>query len=184
VAIIEPGSITSGLDPQAIKLTGEGLLGETFDRANASTVDTNPSGTLWLGGIPLAAGLTLTNICVIVQTAGVGMTHAVCALYGPTFSLLAQTTDVPATWQSTGIKVMPLTAQFTTTQTGLHYIGTWSTFATSTPTFIATTMGASFQGLGAIGSGQRRSAFQTGVAALPNPAVPAGYALMLWNGVS
>jgi len=91
--------------------TDLGLLGMSHDTAPSSTGTVLPTaGLVNVTRIYLRASVSITNVCLIVGTAGVTLTAGqnFAALFQGT-TLLGVTADQATNWQSTGYKVMALT---------------------------------------------------------------------------
>lgn len=160
----------------SILLAGQGLVSEVFDRGLVVSGITPAADSLRLSGMPLRAGMLITNLVAIVITVGVDMTHTWFALYSPTFALVAQTADTPAVFQSPDVRSLALTAPVVVPTSGLYYAAMLGSTATSMPQLVGTYATAdSFLGIGA---GQFRAGRQSGLAALPDPAVPVGSSLL------
>jgi len=166
-------------------IAGEGLKGETYDRALATGAVALTSGTLRACSCALAAGTQITAMIGGATVAGVGMTHGWYLVWDRTLALVAQTADVPASFQATGLIQVNLTATFTPAYTGLYLLGILCTTGTSMPTMLGSSTGggAGTASLTTIGSGLRRQGQQAGLAAPPNPLVPADVAASVWLGV-
>jgi hypothetical protein len=118
-------------------------LAQTFDRRYINGTLAPASGTMYVSGIFLPAGMTITNI--VLYTGGTGVTTNTnnwAALYAldPSTTVLKfmaqSTTDASGTDYAANTKVTKaLSAAQTTTYTGLHYIA-WMQ-AASTPALIA-----------------------------------------------
>jgi|SRR6185436_9375768 len=99
-------------------------IAETFPRILASGVFT-PTTAHWNAtAIYLPAGLKVSGITFFAQTAlGTG-THQWFGLWNSSLALLRGTADDTSTAWATGTaKRLALTSAFTTTYTGLHYVG-------------------------------------------------------------
>jgi hypothetical protein len=156
------------LDREAYLLNGQGLVAQTFDRANAAGSVTTVSGTARYIGLPLIAGTLLTNGVAFVTGTGSGMTHGWLALYDSSGNLLAQTADSPATYNSTGLKVVALTAPFTVLTDGYYYACFLGTTGTSMPAMLGGQVSSTLTEL-EVGTGKARHGAQTGLSALANP---------------
>ena len=166
-------------------ITGEGLKGEAYDRALATGAVALTSGTLRAVSCPLAAGTQIAAVIGGATVAGVGMTHGWYLIWDRTLALVAQTADVPASFQATGLIQVALTATYTVPTTGVYLLGVLCTTGTSMPTMLGSSTGggAGTNILTTIGSGLRRQGQQAGLAAPPNPLVPADVAASVWLGV-
>jgi hypothetical protein len=172
-----------GSNPSSISLAAQNLIAETIDRALISTTAANVSGSLAGGSMPLRAGQVVTNLLVGVQTAGVGMTHGSLALYDLAGNLLRSTADVPATFQTTGLKTIALTSTYTQSADGLVYAACFLTTGTSMPSlFACPTSSTTMEGQ--IAGGAFRTVFQSGLATQPNPATFGAASPLVWVGAT
>lgn len=133
-----------GKTRSGLRITGS--LFETFSRAGASFVNTATitSGTLRMDAIDLPAGLLITSISYMSgATALITGSNQWFALFGNARNKLAITADDTSTaWAANTVKTLTLTAPFTTTYSGLHYLGA-VVVAVTVPTFFGLTVGAS-----------------------------------------
>lgn len=108
-------------------LAPTGALAETVPRAGGTLVNSGylVSGRLHLVAINLAKGTTVTSISFMSGTqAAVAPTAQWFALYDSAYALLRQTADDTSTaWGASTVKTLALTSTFTTTYSGLHYLG-------------------------------------------------------------
>jgi hypothetical protein len=114
-----------------------GALYETFDRCLCDEVNTAllSSGRLSLVAIYLPAGTTVNSISFWSATTAAGTpTNQIFGLYDSSFNLLRSTTnDTTTAWAANSRKTLSLTSSFTTTYSGIHYLGLMVT-ATTVPT--------------------------------------------------
>lgn len=114
-----------------------GAVSETIPRMLVSEANLSAltSGTLHLTAIYLQAGQVCTSISYFSATTAAGTpTNKIFGLFDNTRALLANTNnDTTAAWAANTIKTLDLTAPFTATYTGLHYVGIMVT-ATTVPT--------------------------------------------------
>ncbi|MFD8072147.1 glycosyl hydrolase family 28-related protein [Streptomyces sp. NPDC059718] len=117
---------------------------ETFSRLQASTAVTLVSGQLFLSGILLPKGQVVSNLSYLSDTtAAVSPTHWWFALLDSSLNLLAVTANQTTTaWAASTLKTLPVAtiasgaaSSFTTTYTGLHYIGVMVA-ASTVPTLV------------------------------------------------
>lgn len=104
-----------------------GVTYQNFDRYSAANGTATPtSGTMRLSGIWLPAGIVVTSISFLsigALTAGTSP-HLWVALYDSSCNLLRQSADdTSPTWAANTLKTFSLASTFTTTYTGLHYVG-------------------------------------------------------------
>lgn len=119
------------------KFTITGQLYERFDRSLCDEVNTAAlaSGRLSLAAIYLPAGVALSNISFFsATTAANAPTNQIFGLFDISRNLLRATNnDTTTAWAANSLKTLALTSGFTTTYSGLHYIGIMVT-ATTVPT--------------------------------------------------
>lgn len=110
---------------------------ETVDRDMCYEVNTAvlSSGRLSLQAIWLPAGITINSISFwSATTAGATLTNQLFGLYDNNLNRLATSASDGATaWAANSRKTLALTTPFTTTYTGLHYLGIMVA-ATTVPT--------------------------------------------------
>lgn len=114
-----------------------GALYETFDRNLCDEVNTSllSSGRLSLQAIWLPAGVTINSISFwSATTAGATLTNQLFGLYDSSLNLLrSSSNDTSTAWAANSKKTLSLTSAFTTTYSGLHYLGIMVA-ATTVPT--------------------------------------------------
>jgi hypothetical protein len=123
-----------------------GALASTIPRqgTNIGNVSLLTSGTMALTAIELQKGTVVTNISYHSATTATNTPTAWWfALYTADRALCAQTADQTSTaWGANTLKTLALTAPFTTTYTGLHYVGIM--VAASTPPTLYAQVGAAY----------------------------------------
>lgn len=84
------------------------------------------AGVLHLVRIRRVPATTITNLLIMVATAGSGLTAGQCfgALYTAAGALVAQTVDQAAAWASLGLKTMALSSP-QAVAAGDYYVGLW-----------------------------------------------------------
>lgn len=114
-----------------------GALYETFDRDLCDEVNTSllSSGRLSLQAIWLPAGVTINSISFwSATTAGATLTNQLFGLYDSSLNLLrSSSNDTSTAWAANSKKTLSLTSAFTTTYSGIHYLGIMVA-ATTVPT--------------------------------------------------
>ena len=114
-----------------------GALYETFDRDLCDEVNTAAlsSGRLSLQAIYLPAGTTINSISFWSATTAAGTpTNQLFGLFDSSYNLLrSSTNDTTTAWAANSRKTLSLTSAFTTTYSGIHYLGIMVT-ATTVPT--------------------------------------------------
>lgn len=114
-----------------------GALYETFDRNLCNEVNTAvlSSGRLSLAAIYLPAGTVISSISFwSATTAGATLTNQLFGLFDINLNRLATSTnDTSTAWAANSRKTLSLTSAFTTTYSGIHYLGIMVA-ATTVPT--------------------------------------------------
>lgn len=114
-----------------------GALYETFDRDLCDEVNTAvlSTGRLSLQAIWLPAGITINSISFWSATTAAGTpTNQLFGLYDINLNLLrSSANDTTTAWAANSRKTLALTSAFTTTYSGIHYLGIMVT-ATTVPT--------------------------------------------------
>lgn len=142
---------------------------ETFARwpAGAQTISVT-SGTLKLVAIELPAGVPISSITFLSGTTALsGTSHAWAALFDASRVPLRQSTDDPAaTWGTNAEKTFTLSSAFTTTYSGLYYLGVLIA-ATTPPTLAGQAGVASTAGIAPVLNGNSSTGLTD---TAPNPA--------------
>jgi hypothetical protein len=119
------------------KFVLSGSLYETFDRCLCDEVNTAAlsTGRLSLQAIYLPAGVTITSISFWSATTAAGTpTNQLFGLFDSSYNLLrSSTNDTTTAWAANSRKTLNLSSTFTTTYSGVHYVGIMVT-ATTVPT--------------------------------------------------
>jgi hypothetical protein len=149
-----------------------GCKAETFPRHLVPEVNTAllSTGRLSLEAIAIRAGELITSISFFSATTAAGTpTNQIFGLYDNALGLLRATNnDTTTAWAANTRKTLSLTSTFTTTYTGLYYLGIMVT-ATTVPTIKGYTAvtGAQLRGTAPNLGGTSSTGLTT---ALPNPA--------------
>ena len=119
------------------RYTIAGGLFETFDRNLCDEVNAAvlTSGRLSLGAIWLPAGTNISSISFFSATSAANApTNQLFGLFNSSRNLLmSSVNDTTTAWAANSLKTLALTSTFTTTYSGLHYLGIMVT-ATGVPT--------------------------------------------------
>jgi len=114
-----------------------GALYETIDRDLVDEVNTSllSSGRLSLQAIYLPAGVTINSISFWSATTAAGTpTNQLFGLFDSSYNLLrSSANDTTTAWAANSKKTLALTSTFTTTYSGIHYLGIMVA-ATTVPT--------------------------------------------------
>jgi hypothetical protein len=149
-----------------------GCKAETFPRHLVPEVNTSllSTGRLSLEAIAIRAGELITSISFWSATTAAGTpTNQIFGLYDNNLNLLRATNnDTTTAWAANTRKTLNLTSTFTTTYTGLYYLGIMVT-ATTVPTIkgITAVTGAQLRGAAPILGGTSSTGLTT---SLPTPA--------------
>lgn len=164
-----------------------GALYETFDRNLCDEVNTAAlsSGRLSLAAIYLPAGTTINSISFWSATTALATgTNQLFGLYDQNLNLLrSSTNDTSTAWAANSRKTLSLTSAFTTTYSGLHYLGIMVA-ATTVPTLkgnTAKTGGQLNAGAPSMG-GTSNTGLTTALPATAN--APATVTTSIWGCVS
>ncbi|MEQ1636706.1 MAG: hypothetical protein ABL903_08430 [Methylococcales bacterium] len=168
-------------------LAPAGYKAESIERMLCPEVNTTvaASGTLFMQGIYLRAGMVISNIWLhSATTAAATPTNYMAGLYDKSRSLLANSANLlTAAWAANTIKQFALTAQYTVPASDLYYVGYFMT-ATTVATLKGGTAktGGQLAGQAPALHGASTTALTT---ALPNPAAAiTGGTASIWTGVS
>lgn len=104
-----------------------------FDPVAVQSSSTPPAGQLVLVALRFATRDPISRLYNYVSTAGVAVTNAFMALFGPTGTLLAQSDNQAANMASTGLKTHTLTAPQTPDPALTYHAGIWITATTTIP---------------------------------------------------
>lgn len=134
VPVVITASITPVLNRRYLI---SGALAETFDRNLCDEVNSAvlSSGRLSGAAIWLEAGMTISSISFHSATTAAGTpTNQLFGLFDSSRNLLiSSTNDTTTAWAANSLKTLALTSTFTTTYSGLYYLGVMVT-ATTVPT--------------------------------------------------
>lgn len=104
-----------------------GALAQNMSRiaAMSNLTATLSTGRMSLTALDLPLGRTITSISFMAATTALSAgTNQWFALYDSSRALLRQTADDTSTaWSANSVKTLTLTTPFTTTYSGLHYVG-------------------------------------------------------------
>ena len=130
-----PSAAQASADLQrGLTLAPTGALAQTFDRRGATLGNqTINSGRLYLSAIYLHAGTVVTSATYLSGSTQLSVgTNQWFALYNSAYGRLAVTGDDTSTaWSANATKTLSFSSPYTTTYTGLHYVGLM--VAASTP---------------------------------------------------
>ncbi len=175
------GSGTRSREEQ--RATALGYIAETFARYDG-WMDTGvlSSGEVAYVGIFLRQGEIITNLHVVILTAGAGLTLSKCGIYDTVGNRLASSANQGAAWQSSGLKTVALTSSYTVPSAGFYYLAMLVTGVTPPAMPTAQTNTASMGN--ALGANPAPVNLQAAQADLPAVAAftPGGY--ILWIGTS
>lgn len=164
-----------------------GALYETFDRILCYEVNTAllSSGRLSLQAIWLPAGVTISSISFWSATTAAGTpTNQLFGLFDSSLNLLrSSTNDTTTAWAANSRKTLSLTSTFTTTYSGIYYLGLMVT-ATTVPTIKGNTArtGGQMQAAAPSMGGTSTTGLTTALPA--TAAAPATVTTSFWGCVS
>lgn len=109
------------------------------------------AGTLRLSRIRRLPAASITNLHLIVTTAGSGLTAGQCfaALYTAAGALIGVTADQSTAWASSGVKSMAIAGGPVSVAAGDYYVGFWYN-GTTAPTVLRAGLGST-SGMATIG---------------------------------
>ena len=152
--------VASDVGRRDLSMAPTGARAETYSRAGTTTTNGSPlsTGRLTLVAIHLPASTVVTSITFVSQTTAASVPlNQWFALYDSSRALLRQTTDDTTTaWGSTTAKTLNLTSTFTTTYSGLHYLGI-CVVATTPPTLVSAGVNTTVNNLPPITTGSSTS---------------------------
>lgn len=150
-----------------------GALAETFDRNLCNEVNTAvlSSGRLSCQAIWLEAGMTISSISFYSATTAANTpTNKLFGLFDSSRNLLiSSVNDTTTSWAANSLKTLSLTSTFTTTYSGLYYLGIMVTAAT-VPTLKGNTakVGGQLQSAAPSMGGTSNTGLTTGLPATAN----------------
>ncbi len=159
---------TTRINAQDTKPTG--ALFQNFDRQLAGNTAIAPtSGTMRLVSIWLPAGTLVTSATFCAGTTAMsGGTHGWAALYDSSLALVGSQSanDTGITWAANAAKTFTFGSTYTTTYTGLYYVGLLMV-ASTMPTMCGQTIGIGISGMAPAMGGNSTTSLTT---TAPNPA--------------
>jgi len=166
--IIGPAGPVFELDQYQIQLTSRGFIGESYPYGGQTNATILGAGNAYFVGVGLRAGQTISNLYLIVNTAAAALTVSLVGLYDKTGTRLAVSADQGASWQTTGLKTIPI-GPVTIPTTDVYFIGI---FAAGGTLPVVTRGSASTAAIPqfSIGGKPAWGYVQTGQATLPSPA--------------
>lgn len=169
------------------KFVISGSLYETFDRNMCDEVNTAVllSGRLSLQAIYIPAGITLSSVSFYSATTALATgTNQLFGLFDNNRNLLrSSNNDTSTAWAANSLKTLSLTSTFTTTYSGLYYLGIMVT-ATTVPTLKGNTAktGGQLQGQAPSMGGTSNTGLTTALPATAN--APGTVTTSFWGAVS
>lgn len=170
---------------ERLRMTGQGVFFQTFERSVASLATTTVDGVAYFILVGLLTGDVITNISTIITAGGTTMTLSKVGIYDKTGVRLASSADQTTAWQTAGLKTTALSVPYTVLTDDVYYLAIISK-GTAVPTFLAgvnSTVAIS-QG---VGSGAAALGVQTAQTDLPAPATistSASNIKSFWMGLS
>jgi hypothetical protein len=166
-----------------ILATAQGLISQNFDRqAGGGSGSIMVDGTAYFLSVGLRANDVVSNVSIIVSTAGATLTLSKVGLYNKAGTRLAVSADQGAGWETTGLKTVALASSYTVPADDGYYLAIVSK-GTTLPTLLRGAANAN--GATALGTGMRAYAMQTGQTDLPASATFAATApIAFWAAAS
>jgi hypothetical protein len=162
--------------------SAQGLVTQNFDRQEAAGTILSEDGRIYFMLIGVRGGDVLTNVSVVVTTAGAGTSLSKVGLYTTAGVRLALSADQGTGWNSAGVKTIALGSPYTVTADGGLYVAVVAKAATTLPTFLRSV--ASSVASPAIGAGVAPYGSQTGQTDLPASATIGSGTHAIWVGLS
>lgn len=134
--------IDSSVTPLSLAYrAGMNFVSETFDRRGqgSSSTFTQLTGQLRAAAVPVLENDVISQLWSFSTAAGTAATNFTLAVYDRNFNLVAQTANLFA---SLGTNVWvggSVTTPWTSSYTGIAYLGAYGIASTTQPTFVATT---------------------------------------------
>ena len=160
-----------GADREALLLTAQGLIAETYPRSTFTSGNIAVTGTVYYMAVPLLANDLVTSLVANVGVAAVGMTLSKAGLYDSTGTRLALSLDQGVAFQSLGHKIIPMIAAFRILTSGLYYVALLSVFTVTGPSFARGGLNSGGTVNSPINAGARPFGVQLAQADLPATAI-------------
>lgn len=128
--------------PEQVALAGQGLVAETFPRAQAVNTQAMVSGIVYFVGLALLEGQVVTNMHTVFSVGGSSLTLSKVGLYtvsGVTATLVASSANLGTSWESTGFKTHALTAPYVVPADAYYYAAMLAVGAAGMPTTLRAT---------------------------------------------
>jgi hypothetical protein len=116
-----------------------GFLGWTYDPALTGQAITPTTGVIWLARLNVRTPITVTNIILVLKTAGVTLTanENFAGLYNSSGTLVGGTADQSTAWTTNGTKTITLAGGPYAINPGVYFVAVVSNFTGSAPVFHA-----------------------------------------------
>jgi hypothetical protein len=173
-------------EPQALEaewaLSDFGLLGWSNNPTLFSTTAQPTSGGIRMSRIKLPRAATISQIMMVVNTAGATLTSGQClaGLYDTSFNRLAVTDNQSTAWTSTGVKTMNLTSSVALAAG--EYYGAVLAVGTTTPSFYSAGTATS-NAIGRTTTTALGLSADSGQTSLPTTATPSTSNVAYWYGI-
>jgi len=167
-----------------------GLLLANMDTVEAVSTALLTAGTVYLARLQVRQAVTITNICAILSTAGVGAsTGSFAGLYNPAGTLLSGSADVGATLTgAAGLITMPLSTPQAVAAGSFVWAALVQNLATTQATLARNTGAAVQFNAGLTAATFRWAVNGTGLSSLPGSITPASNVTagsnVFWAGAS
>ncbi len=165
----------------------QGLVAWSMDPSQAANTLPMASGTIIFAGLQIAANVTVNNVIIMVNNAGVTLTanQNLVGIYDAAGNRVGVSADQSANWTSSGIKTIPLLAPANLTP-GVYYVATLSVGATPITTVRETNLSVGGINVG-LTAATARVAELAGQTTLPATVTPGSRSLgnsSMWVGLS
>lgn len=149
----------------------QGFLAWSIDPSQATTDQAVTAGSVHMMAVPIRQTASISAINVVIITAGVGLTAGQCfaGVYNSAGTRLGVTADQSGSWNTTGSKMMNLTAPIASAPAGIYYVAILANFATTAPGFARENAGA----VSGINTNLTAATFRSAVGATAQTTLPA-----------
>lgn len=151
--------------------TAQGIVAENVSRSVPVSVGALVTGTTYFMGLPLRAGTLVSNITIVVTTAGAAVTVSKVGLFSKAGVLLAVSADQGTNWHSLGNKTIAMVTPYTVPVSDMYYVALLAVFTSTAPQVLRSTNSAIATQFGVpIGSGSLLFGVQLSQSNMPSPA--------------
>jgi len=174
-------TVNDGADTITVAVTGggagftpsdHGFLTWSLDPALASSSSVFTAGVLQLVKVKLPVAATISNIGIVVSTAGNTLTNSYLALYDSTGTRQGVTADQSSSWTTAGVYTPALVTPYSAAA-GVYYVGILVGSATTVPALSRTSTSNAINA-GLTAPGLRFGTSGTGLTATPSTVTLSG----------